>query len=431
MSILNVNKINPVGGGSTITIAGIASVTSSVTSPSFVGDVTGNVTGNVTGDATGLSGNPSINTTGIVTATSFVPTTGQLSHRNIIINGAMNVAQRASSSNNNGYTSVDRWKIESSNITHNSTKSQQSLSSSDTPYTLGFRKFARIALAQAGVVATNSYVEFQQKIEAQNVSNSGWNYNSTSSFITLQFWFRCSTNQTFYAWVTSTDGTNKRFTFSFTASGNNAWTKVTKTIPGASGIQIDNDNGEGFNVVIAPFYGTDYTGSVSLDTWVTKNDATHSPDYASTWLTAGASTFDITGVQLEVGPVATPFEHRSFGDELALCQRYYQKSYDYGVAPGTATYNGCSRGESINANTIDICPRFKVDMRATPTVTIYSPTDGASGNCYFDHSTNANRTAAAAHIGQSGFGSLYRSTGDLAHNGDQHVSCQWVAVSEL
>ena len=356
---------------------------------------------------------------------------GQLSHRNIIINGAMNVAQRASSSNNNGYTSVDRWKIESSNITHNSTKSQQSLSSSDTPYTLGFRKFARIALAQAGVVATNSYVEFQQKIEAQNVSNSGWNYNSTSSFITLQFWFRCSTNQTFYAWVTSTDGTNKRFTFSFTASGNNAWTKVTKTIPGASGIQIDNDNGEGFNVVIAPFYGTDYTGSVSLDTWVTKNDATHSPDYASTWLTAGASTFDITGVQLEVGPVATPFEHRSFGDELALCQRYYQKSYDYGVAPGTATYNGCSRGESINANTIDICPRFKVDMRATPTVTIYSPTDGASGNCYFDHSTNANRTAAAAHIGQSGFGSLYRSTGDLAHNGDQHVSCQWVAVSEL
>ena len=249
---------------------------------------------------------------------------GQLSHRNLIINGDFQVAQRASSSNNNGYTSVDRWKIESSNITHNSTKSQQSLSSSDTPYTLGFRRFARIALAQAGVVAANSYVEFHHKMEAQNVSNSGWNYNSTSSFITLQFWFRCSTNQTFYAWVTSTDGTNKRFTFSFTASGNNAWTKVTKTIPGASGIQIDNDNGEGFNVVIAPFYGTDYTGSVSLDTWVTKNDATHSPDYASTWLTAGASTFDITGVQLEVGDTATSFEHRSFGDELARCSRYCQ-----------------------------------------------------------------------------------------------------------
>ena len=89
MSILNVNKINPVGGGSTVTIAGIASVTTSVTAPSFVGNVTGNAD-----TASGLSGNPSINTTGIVTATSFVPTVGKLSHRNIIINGAMNIAQR-------------------------------------------------------------------------------------------------------------------------------------------------------------------------------------------------------------------------------------------------------------------------------------------------------------------------------------------------
>ena len=71
MSILNVNKINPVGGGSTITIAGIASVTSSVTAPSFVGAVTGNVTGNAD-TASGLSGNPSINTTGIITATSLI-----------------------------------------------------------------------------------------------------------------------------------------------------------------------------------------------------------------------------------------------------------------------------------------------------------------------------------------------------------------------
>ena len=78
MSILNVNKINPVGGGSTITIAGIASVTSSVTAPSFVGAVTGNVTGNVTGDATGLSGNPSINTSGIITASSSTVSSGNV-----------------------------------------------------------------------------------------------------------------------------------------------------------------------------------------------------------------------------------------------------------------------------------------------------------------------------------------------------------------
>ena len=77
MSILNVNKINPVGGGSTVTIAGIASVTSSVTSPSFVGDVTGNVTGNAD-TASGLSGNPSINTTGIITASSSTVSSGNV-----------------------------------------------------------------------------------------------------------------------------------------------------------------------------------------------------------------------------------------------------------------------------------------------------------------------------------------------------------------
>ena len=77
MSILNVNKINPVGGGSTITIAGIASVTSSVTAPSFVGDVTGNVTGNAD-TASGLSGNPSINTTGIITASSSTVSSGNV-----------------------------------------------------------------------------------------------------------------------------------------------------------------------------------------------------------------------------------------------------------------------------------------------------------------------------------------------------------------
>ena len=108
MSILNVNKINPVGGGSTITIAGIASVTSSVTAPSFVGAVTGNVTGN-SDTASGLSGNPSINTTGIITATTLNYTGNQnLSNRNLVINGAMNVAQRGTSSNSTGYQTVDR-----------------------------------------------------------------------------------------------------------------------------------------------------------------------------------------------------------------------------------------------------------------------------------------------------------------------------------
>jgi hypothetical protein len=141
--------------------------------------------------------------------------------------------------------------------------------------------------------------------------------------------------------------------------------------------------------------------------------------------------FQLTGVQLEVGSTATDFEHRSFGQELALCQRYYSTSYSYGTAAGTATFDGSIRGESLRADRIDISPQFKVTMRAAPTVTIYSPNSGSSGNVYFDHSVNADRTAVASQIAMSGFSSCFRSAGDLAHNGDQHASCHYVASAEL
>jgi hypothetical protein len=169
-----------------------------------------------------------------------LPASGKVS--NLIINGDMRIAVRATSSTSNGYQTVDRYKMETSNITHNSTKSRQDLSSSDTgPWEEGFRNYARIALSQAGVVAANSGAEIQQRIEAQNIASSGWNYNSASSNITLQFWFRCSTNQTFYGYLYSFDGTAQLYTFSFTASGNNTWTKITKTIPGNSNLTFNND----------------------------------------------------------------------------------------------------------------------------------------------------------------------------------------------
>jgi hypothetical protein len=252
--------------------------------------------------------------------------TNNLSNRNLIINGAMQVAQRGTSSTSNGYQTLDRYKMETSNITHNSTKSRQDLSSSDTgPWEEGFRNYARIALSQAGVVAANSGAEIQQRIEAQNIASSGWNYTSSSSNISLQFWFRCSTNQTFYGYLYSFDGTAQVYTFSFTASGNNTWTKITKTIPGNSNLTFNNDNGAGLQLKLIAFYGTDYTNNKTLDQWAAFDNANQMPDMASTWLTAGASTFDVTGVQLEVGSTATDFEHRSFAQELALCQRYFQK----------------------------------------------------------------------------------------------------------
>ena len=255
--------------------------------------------------------------------------TNNLSNRNLIINGAMNVAQRGTSTTSDGYKFLDRWQTSAGNLStgQNVVRSQQSLSSSDTgPFEAGFRKYARIATGAAGTIAANSYLDFYHHIEAQNVSNSGWNYQSTSSYITVSFWLRCSTNQTFYLFLRSRDGTNQAYVTPITASANNTWTKITKTIPGNSNLQFDDNNGSGLTVAFMITYGSDYTDNGrATNTWAAHSSSTHSPDMASTWLTAGASTFDVTGLQLEVGSVATDFEHRSFAQELALCQRYFQK----------------------------------------------------------------------------------------------------------
>ena len=284
-------------------------------------------------------------------------------NKNLIINGAMQVAQRGTSSTSSGYHTVDRWTIQNANTGVTVTQSQQATSSSDEPYQNGFQNFARIALASAGTANTNVYTEFQQRMEAQNIANSGWNFKSSSSNITVSFWFRASTNQTFYGYLTTSDGTAQRYTFSFTASGNNTWTKITKTISGNSNLDFNNDNGEGLHLVLVPFYGTDLTNNKTLNTWAASDNTNFMPDMASTWLTAGASTFDITGVQLEVGSVATDFEHRSFGQELALCQRYFQKN------ASTVMYMAVIR-TSDSQHRLNL--NLPVTMRATPTGTITS-----------------------------------------------------------
>tara|TARA_R100001509_G_scaffold136962_1_gene90863 strand:- start:89 stop:1255 length:1167 start_codon:yes stop_codon:yes gene_type:complete len=245
--------------------------------------------------------------------------------KNLVINGEFRIAQRDTSSAANGYTTVDRFNIYHANTGVTCTNSQQALSSSDTPYTLGFRNFYRMALSGAGTANANAEIALYYNFEAQDIACSGWNFKSASSFVTLQFWVRCSTNQTFYCYLQSKDGTEQSYAFSFTASGNNAWTKITKTIPGGSNVDINSDNGTGLTLSIVPFFGTDLTTNKTLDQWSAFSASNRLPDMASTWLTAGASTFDLTGVQLEVGSHSTDFEFLSHAEELRRCQRYYAK----------------------------------------------------------------------------------------------------------
>ena len=247
-------------------------------------------------------------------------------NKNLVVNGACLIAQRGTSSTSGGYQTVDRFKAFWSGTDEALTQAQVDVASGTTPYTSGFRKALKVTNGnQTSGAGAADYVIIRTILEAQDIANSGWNYVSSSSNITLSFWVKSSVAQNFYGTVHTKDSTEFVYRFETGSLSADTWTKITKTIPGNNNLTFNNDNGEGLRINIFPFFGTDYTASVSLNAWFAYSLSTQTPDSTSTWYTTNDSTLEITGVQLEVGSVATDFEHRSFAQEFDLCRRYYER----------------------------------------------------------------------------------------------------------
>ena len=280
-------------------------------------------------------------------------------NRNLIINGAMQVAQRGTSSTSTSYQTVDRFAVNFDNTDEAPTQAQVTLSSNDTPYSSGFRYALKITNGNQTSGAGNSdYVQIVQKIEAQDIAQSGWNYTSSSSNITLSFWVKSSVAQTMYARLNAEDA-SRAFSFAFSAT--TSWTKITKTISGNSNLVFNNDNGTGIALYFIPFYGTSYTtSSHTNDAWITDDGSDQVTDMTTTWYTTNDATFEITGVQLEVGSVATDFEHRSFAQELELCKRYCQ------VLSAGGTYTRFALGYANSSTSVRWFNDLRPEMRATP-----------------------------------------------------------------
>ena len=253
---------------------------------------------------------------------------GQVSgRRNIIINGAMQVAQRGTSSTSSGHYTVDRFKVTNTGTDESPTQAQVDVASGTTPYTSGFRKALKVTNGnQTGGAGAADFIWIQHIIEAQDIATSGWNYTSSSSYVTLSFWIKSSVAQDFKGYLRTRDGTNYEYPFATGALTADTWTKVTKTISGNSNLQLDTDNEAGLEINLFPFLGTDRTDNGATENaWATYNSAQRTRDNTSTWYTTNDATLEITGYQLEVGSTATDFEHRSFHEELQLCKRYFQK----------------------------------------------------------------------------------------------------------
>ena len=325
--------------------------------------------------------------------------TNNLTNRNIVINGAMQIAQRATSSTSSGIETVDMYNNFYNGTDESPTQAQVDVASGTTPYSLGFRKALKITNGnQTSGAGTNDYIAIQLGIEAQNIAQSGWNYTSSSSFVTLSFWIKSSVAQTFKGYLRTSDGTKQHYPFETGSLTADTWTKVTKTVPGNSNIQIDNDNGNGFQVLVAAFWGTDGTASsVTENAWAAFSESTRMKDNTSTWYTTNDATLEITGLQLEVGSVATDFEHRTFAQELILCQRYFSF-----VEMGFGVISGSSTAAHIGIN-------YPIEMRATPTISATGTiaiNDGANNvtQSSVNLTTHAS-TNRSAFIGVAGLGS--------------------------
>ena len=381
----------------------------SASNDAFTLDGAGNVTvpGNIT-----LSGNATLSGT----ATGFPKGKAH----NLIINGAMNVAQRGTSSTSTYYQTVDRFQLRTSGVDEAPTQAQVDVASGTTPYTLGFRKAYRITNGnQTSGAGAGDYVFIRCMLEAQDMATSGWNYVSSSSNITFSFWVKSSVAQTFYCSIYTKDGTSYSYPFETGSLSADTWTKVTKTLPGNSNLQFDNDANEGLRIQFFCFQGTNKTGSVTLNQWSAYDDAAQTPDSPSTWYTTNDATFEITGVQLEVGDSATDFEHKSYGDELALCERYYEI-----VAEGNNNYfattaqwnSGLALGAISYRTTKRAIPSL---VQTTGTNYYFQAQNGSTPNFNnIDHLSHggAKVAALAAYVGgTAGYAGLFSTVNAAAH----------------
>ena len=344
--------------------------------------------------------------------------TNNLSNRRLTINGAMTIAQRGTSSTTNGYGSVDRFRVVYTGTDEAPTQSQADVSSGTTPYTLGFRKSLKVTNGnQTGGAGSSDDIQINCRLEGQDIAGSGWNYTSSSSYITLSFWIKSSVAQNFYGYIRSNSGTQRSHPFETGSLSADTWTKVTKTFSGDSNITINNDNTTGFHFFLNAFLGTDLTDNgVSLTAWNTYSSSSITPDCSSTWYTTNDATLEITGVQLEVGSVATDFEHRSFGQELDLCRRYYYNLAFQNSAGTQALFNG----SGYDSSTIYHVCVLPTPMRAIPTIE-----QNTSGNYFQSYGNGGSNSYSTLNIDNTASTSvleIYNSGANSRGGGVSHFT---------
>jgi hypothetical protein len=297
-------------------------------------------------------------------------------NRNVIINGAMQVAQRGTSVTGitgSAYYTADRFS------TANTTLGTWTQSvEADAPTGSGFRKSLKMLCTTADASpAAGDVLRIDQNIEGQNLQQFLKGTSSAKPF-SVSFWVKANVTGTYIVWLFDEDNT-RSVSASYSISASATWEKKTITFPADTTGAFNNDNGRSLIMAFFLGAGSDLTSGTLGTTWASYTAANAA--VGQTNLAAATSNYwQVTGVQLEAGAVATPFEFEDIGTTLAKCRRYYCR-----LAGGFLGSGMC-----FSTSAVDIIVNFPSTMRAVPSAV---ETTGTSAN-YIQVTSNTGTQAS-------------------------------------
>jgi len=307
-------------------------------------------------------------TANITTVNSVtMPNGGFLSNRRINVNGAMTISQRGTSFStvSNNESTIDQFAL-----THDYGSSQMSVSHSTTSPD-GFSNSYKLDVNTADTsIGSGQYVAIRHRVEAQNLQHLAFGTSSAKS-ISLSFYVRSNVTGTYAVNIQQTDNSKKQVSGTYTINSADTWERKTFTFAGDTSGVINNDTGDGFEMLWYLVAGSNRTSGTARSTFTAHATADEAAGQTANILSSTSNEFYLTGVQLEVGSVATDFEHRSYTQELALAQRYY---YVVADARDSGTKHQLATGFAFHSGQVEVTIHYPV-MRASASLVQGSGTD--------------------------------------------------------
>jgi len=336
--------------------------------------------------------------------------------RNIIINGAMQVAQRGTSSTSTGFQTCDRIQFLTNNTDNFAFTVSQSSTAPD-----GFSTSQKLDCTTAeSSLDADELARFLYKIEGQDVQH--FNYGSSASEeVTVSFYVRSNVTGVYTVEFRLNAAGDSTITKQYTISSANTWERKILKLPTNTATSITNDVSNRFEIAFCVAAGSNFTTGSLGTSWATTATASRYAGQAANIMSSTDNEWYITGIQMEVGSQATPFEHRSFGEELALCERYFQKHF--GTTDGNLYTAYALMRWSTNTGFITI--QLREMMRAEPSASVVAK-DGSTlsnnaghceGNGNSDDFTAGNMTLVQGHDATATFtiGLDFNPSTDHAH----------------